>query len=106
MPVALGVKGVFVSLPWQCVSSGQAIDADQAVSYEVGRDPGHPVVECAAGRGGVFGQPAADEQAAIEALNAEYGKTIVMVTHDPRAAERARRTLHLEKGVLVENVPA
>lgn len=36
MPVALGVKGVFVSLPWQCVSSGQAIDADQAVGYEVG----------------------------------------------------------------------
>ena len=25
-----------------------------------------------------------------------------MVTHDPRAAERARRTLHLEKGVLLE----
>ncbi len=29
-------------------------------------------------------------------------KTIIMVTHDPRAAERARRTLHLEKGRLVE----
>lgn len=42
----------------------------------------------------------------LQALNAEYGKTIVMVTHDPRAADRARRTLHLEKGVLVENVPA
>jgi putative ABC transport system ATP-binding protein len=26
----------------------------------------------------------------------------VMVTHDPRAAERAKRTLHLEKGVLLE----
>jgi putative ABC transport system ATP-binding protein len=35
------------------------------------------------------------------ALN-EQGKTVVMVTHDPRAAERARRTLHLEKGRLVE----
>ncbi|MFN7917816.1 MAG: ABC transporter ATP-binding protein [Vicinamibacterales bacterium] len=42
----------------------------------------------------------------LQTLNAEYGKTIVMVTHDPRAADRARRTLHLEKGVLVENVPA
>jgi putative ABC transport system ATP-binding protein len=42
----------------------------------------------------------------LQTLNAEYGKTIVMVTHDPRAAERARRTLHLEKGVLVENVTA
>jgi putative ABC transport system ATP-binding protein len=35
-------------------------------------------------------------------LNAEYGKTIVMVTHDPHAAERARRVLHLEKGALVD----
>lgn len=32
----------------------------------------------------------------------EYGKTIVMVTHDPRAAERADRLLHLEKGRLLE----
>src|ERR671912_713194 len=36
----------------------------------------------------------------LQALNREHGKTIVMVTHDPRAAERAQRTIHLEKGVL------
>src|SRR5688500_20271001 len=36
----------------------------------------------------------------LQALNREHGKTIVMVTHDPHAAERARRTIHLEKGVL------
>jgi putative ABC transport system ATP-binding protein len=36
----------------------------------------------------------------LQALNQQHGKTIVMVTHDPRAAERARRTLHLDKGVL------
>jgi len=42
----------------------------------------------------------------LRTLNADYGKTIVMVTHDPRAAERARRTLHLDKGVLVESVTA
>jgi putative ABC transport system ATP-binding protein len=36
----------------------------------------------------------------LQALNRDHGKTIVMVTHDPRAAERARRTLHLDKGVL------
>ena len=40
----------------------------------------------------------------LQTLNSEYGKTIVMVTHDPHAADRARRTLHLDKGVLVENV--
>jgi putative ABC transport system ATP-binding protein len=38
----------------------------------------------------------------LHALNTDYGKTIVMVTHDPRAAERATKTLHLEKGALVE----
>jgi putative ABC transport system ATP-binding protein len=43
----------------------------------------------------------------LETLNREHGKTIVMVTHDPRAADRARRTLHLEKGTFVEaGVPA
>jgi putative ABC transport system ATP-binding protein len=35
-------------------------------------------------------------------LHTELGKTIVMVTHDPHAAERADRLLHLEKGVLLE----
>jgi putative ABC transport system ATP-binding protein len=37
----------------------------------------------------------------LQALNREHGKTIVMVTHDPHAAARARRTLHLDKGNLV-----
>ena len=37
----------------------------------------------------------------LQTLNRDYGKTIVMVTHDPHAAERATRTLHLEKGLLV-----
>jgi putative ABC transport system ATP-binding protein len=34
-------------------------------------------------------------------LNAEFGKTIVMVTHDPQAAKYARRTVHLDKGTIV-----
>jgi len=38
----------------------------------------------------------------LQVLNREHGKTIVMVTHDPKAAEFAKRTLHLEKGTLVE----
>ena len=38
----------------------------------------------------------------LQRLNREYGKTIVMVTHDPKAAEYARRTLHLDKGTLVD----
>jgi putative ABC transport system ATP-binding protein len=36
----------------------------------------------------------------LQTLNREFKKTIVMVTHDPRAAERARKQLHLQKGVL------
>src|ERR1700690_1065197 len=39
-------------------------------------------------------------------LSKEYSKTILMVTHDPAAAERAKATLHLNKGVLVEGVLA
>ncbi len=38
----------------------------------------------------------------LQRLNEEFKKTIVMVTHDPHAAERARHILHLEKGTLVE----
>ena len=38
----------------------------------------------------------------LQRLNDEFKKTIVMVTHDPHAAERARHLLHLEKGTLVE----
>jgi len=37
----------------------------------------------------------------LERLNREVGKTIVMVTHDPKAAEKAHRVIRLEKGVLV-----
>jgi len=38
----------------------------------------------------------------LERLNAEMGKTIIMVTHDPKAAGHARRIVQLEKGVLVD----
>ena len=40
----------------------------------------------------------------LQRLNEEFKKTIVMVTHDPHAAERASLLLHLEKGTLVEQV--
>jgi putative ABC transport system ATP-binding protein len=39
-------------------------------------------------------------------LNQEYGKTFVMVTHDPLAAEAARRQVHLDKGAIVESADA
>ncbi len=39
----------------------------------------------------------------LQILNREHGKTIVMVTHDAKAADFASHTLHLDKGALVEN---
>jgi putative ABC transport system ATP-binding protein len=38
----------------------------------------------------------------LQILNRELGKSIVMVTHDPVAAQYARRTLHLDKGLFIE----
>ena len=42
----------------------------------------------------------------LQGLNRSHGKTIIMVTHDPNAADRAKQTVHLQKGVLVDGVPA
>jgi putative ABC transport system ATP-binding protein len=42
----------------------------------------------------------------LQALNQQHGKTIVMVTHDPHAAQRATRVLHLEKGSLAAETSA
>jgi putative ABC transport system ATP-binding protein len=52
--------------------------------------------------GDLDGKSAADILGLLETLHRDLKKTIVMVTHDPRAAERADRLLHLEKGVLLE----
>jgi len=44
--------------------------------------------------------------ALLQALNREHGKTIIMVTHDPHAAARAKHTLHLTKGQLGQEAAA
>jgi putative ABC transport system ATP-binding protein len=44
---------------------------------------------------------AGEIMALLQMLNREHGKTIVMVTHDPKAAEYASRSLHLDKGTLI-----
>jgi len=54
--------------------------------------------------GDLDAKSAAEVLTLLQRLNQEYKKTIVMVTHDPHAAERATRVLHLEKGTLVEQV--
>lgn len=42
----------------------------------------------------------------LQALNRDHGKTIIMVTHDPRAADHAQNTLHMDKGKLVQGASA
>ena len=42
----------------------------------------------------------------LETLNRDYGKTIIMVTHDPKAATHAQRTLHMDKGLLTTEATA
>ncbi len=43
---------------------------------------------------------AAEVMTLLERLNREFNKTVVMVTHDPRAAEKAHKVMHLDKGEL------
>ena len=47
---------------------------------------------------------AQEVMALVVALNREFGKTIILVTHDPKVAHMAHRQLHLEKGVLTRDV--
>src|SRR6202011_1739480 len=56
--------------------------------------------------GDLDAKSAAEVLKLLQRLNTEFKKTIVMVTHDPHAAERAVRILHLEKGSLVEQTEA
>ncbi|HXD08168.1 MAG TPA: ABC transporter ATP-binding protein [Burkholderiaceae bacterium] len=51
-------------------------------------------------------QSAEEVLALLGALNRDHGKTVLMVTHDPKAASSARHTVHLDKGTLVEQVAA
>jgi len=52
--------------------------------------------------GDLDARSASDVLDLLQRLNREFQKTIVMVTHDPHAAERATQILHLEKGTLME----
>ncbi len=54
--------------------------------------------------GALDAKNAEEVMALLESLNREMGKTILMVTHDPKAAHHARVQIHLEKGVLDRTV--
>ncbi len=53
--------------------------------------------------GDLDGKSAQEILTLLQRLNQEFSKTIILVTHDPHAAERANRMLHLDKGVLSSN---
>jgi putative ABC transport system ATP-binding protein len=61
-----------------------------------------PLLLCDEPTGDLDRKSADDILGMLRFLNTEMGKTVVMVTHDPQAAQYARRTLHLDKGVFTE----
>jgi putative ABC transport system ATP-binding protein len=74
-----------------------------AIARAIVSDP--TLLVCDEPTGDLDRQSAADVLGLLQTLNRQHGKTIVMVTHDPKAAEYARRTLQLDKGTLVEQSP-
>jgi putative ABC transport system ATP-binding protein len=74
-----------------------------AIARAIVSDP--TLLVCDEPTGDLDRQSAADVLGLLQTLNQQHGKTIVMVTHDPKAAEYARRMLHLDKGTLVEQSP-
>lgn len=70
-----------------------------AIARAIVSDP--TLLVCDEPTGDLDRQSAEDVLGLLQQLNREHGKTIVMVTHDPKAAEYASHTLHLDKGSLV-----
>ena len=75
-----------------------------AIARAIVSDPA--LLVCDEPTGDLDRQSAAEVLTLLQQLNRDHGKTIIMVTHDPKAAEHARHTLHLDKGTLVEHVSA
>jgi putative ABC transport system ATP-binding protein len=71
-----------------------------AIARAIVSDP--TLLVCDEPTGDLDRQSAVEVLTLLQQLNRGQGKTIVMVTHDPKAAEYARSTLHLDKGALVE----
>jgi len=69
-----------------------------AIARAIVSDP--PILLCDEPTGDLDRSTADEIMALLQQLNRDYGKTIVMVTHDPRAASYAHRVLHLDKGEL------
>ncbi|HJS89732.1 MAG TPA: ABC transporter ATP-binding protein [Steroidobacteraceae bacterium] len=75
-----------------------------AIARAIVSDP--TLLVCDEPTGDLDRQSAVEVLTLLQRLNRDHGKTIVMVTHDPKAAEYATHTLHLDKGTLVETAEA
>ena len=71
-----------------------------AIARAIVSDP--VLLVCDEPTGDLDRQSGAEVLTLLQQLNRDHGKTIIMVTHDPKAAEFAKHTLHLDKGSLVE----
>ena len=71
-----------------------------AIARAIVSDP--TLLICDEPTGDLDRQSAEEILALLQSLNRDHGKTIVMVTHDPKAADHARRTIHLDKGELTD----
>ncbi len=72
-----------------------------AIARAIVSDP--ELLVCDEPTGDLDRQSAAEVLTLLQQLNRDHGKTIIMVTHDPKAAEFARRTVYLDKGTLADN---
>lgn len=100
--IALGVVGLedrMEHFPRQ-LSGGQ--EQRVAIARAIVADPTLVLLDEPTGQ--LDARSSTEVLALLGRLNAEFGKTVVMVTHDANAAEHATRTLHLEKGIFVEQV--
>jgi putative ABC transport system ATP-binding protein len=75
-----------------------------AIARAIVSDP--TLLVCDEPTGDLDRQSASEVLTLLQQLNRDHGKTVVMVTHDPKAAEYASHTLHLDKGTLVDEAVA
>ncbi|MDE0039647.1 MAG: ABC transporter ATP-binding protein [Gammaproteobacteria bacterium] len=75
-----------------------------AIARAIVADP--PILVCDEPTGDLDRENAEEILDLLQILNRDHGKTVIMVTHDPKAADHAKRVLHLDKGKLVREMAA
>ena len=100
LPVLTAARNVALPLLLTYLPASRRGGQEQrvAIARAIVSDP--PILLCDEPTGDLDRSTADEIMALLQQLNRDYGKTIVMVTHDPRAASFAHRVLHLDKGEL------